>query len=66
MRPLDTLALAALLAERAPDAPPPVEAPVVAPVVADSAGGGIPGPTSDEIDAGADILEDALGDGASP
>ena len=58
MRHLYALALAALLAGCHREPPP--APPVPAPVLRDSAGGGIPGPTGDEIDAGADILKDAL------
>ncbi|HEX9950652.1 MAG TPA: hypothetical protein VGB53_02710 [Rubricoccaceae bacterium] len=65
MRHLYALALAALLAGCRDDPPPP-PAPVTVSAEPDSAGGGIPGPTSDEIDAGADILEDALKNAPSP
>lgn len=53
-------ALAALitLTGCAPDPPPPPT--VVTSTDPDSAGGGISGPTADEIDAGASILKDAL------
>lgn len=58
MRTLSILVLAALLVSCAPDPPPPQA--VVTSAEPDSAGGGVPGPTADEIDAGASILKDAL------
>lgn len=58
MRYLSALALAALVAGCAPDPPPPPT--VVISAEPDSASGGVPGPTADEIDAGAGILKDAL------
>lgn len=58
LRLLPTLTLAALVAGCAPDPPPPPT--VVTTAEPDSAAGGVPGPTADEIDVGAGILKDAL------
>jgi hypothetical protein len=62
MRYIYALALVAQLAGCRDEPPPPPPAP--APVLTDSSGGGVPGPTADEIDAGANILKDAI-EGAS-